>query len=173
MDDFRFIELATERYSCRKFTSQLVEDEKIELILKAASLAPTAVNFQPQRIIVVKSEEGLLKLKKGISPNLNPTLAFIVSYDKNNCWVREYDNKPSGEFDASIVATHMMLEASSIGIGSTWVMHFNPFVIKEAFNLDDDTIPVVILVMGYPDKEYSPSANHFKRKEVCEYTKYE
>ncbi|MBO7536545.1 MAG: nitroreductase family protein, partial [Bacilli bacterium] len=86
-----FLELAKSRYSCRRFSDRQVEDEKIEKLLEAARLAPTAVNFQPQRIIVVKSEEALNKLKKGISPNLNPTLAFIISYDKNACWVREYD----------------------------------------------------------------------------------
>ena len=166
-----FLELAKERYSCRRFSERIVEDEIIDKLLEAARLAPTAVNFQPQRIIVIKSSEAMLKLKKGISPNLNPTLAFIVSYDKNACWVREYDNAPSGAVDASIVATHMMLEATSLGLGSTWVMHFNPFVIEEEFELDDNIIPVVVLVMGYPAVDAAPSANHSKRKDVKEISK--
>ena len=166
-----FLELAKERYSCRRFSERIVEDDVIDKILEAARLAPTAVNFQPQRIIVVKSSEAMLKLKKGISPNLNPTLAFIVSYDKNTCWVREYDNAPSGEVDASIVATHMMLEATNLGLGSTWVMHFNPFIVKEEFELDDNIIPVAVLVMGYPALDASPSANHNKRKETKEFCK--
>ena len=166
-----FLELAKERYSCRRFSERIVEDEIIDKLLEAARLAPTAVNFQPQRIIVIKSSEAMLKLKKGISPNLNPTLAFIVSYDKNACWVREYDNAPSGAVDASIVATHMMLEATSLGLGSTWVMHFNPFVVEEEFELDDNIIPVVVLVMGYPAVDAAPSANHSKRKDVNEISK--
>ena len=168
-----FLELAKKRYSCRKFSDRLVEEEKINAILEAARLAPTAVNRQPQRIIVVKSAEAMMKLKKGISPNLNPTLAFIVSYDKGECWVREYDNKPSGEVDASIVATHMMLEASELGIGSTWVMHFNPFVIKNEFDLGENIIPVAVLVMGYPDSDVVPSTRHYERKELSEFVKSE
>ena len=164
-----FLELAKSRYSCRRFSERIVEDEKIDKILEAARLAPTAVNFQPQRIIVVKSNEAMLKLKKGISPNLNPTLAFIISYDKNACWVREYDNEDSGTVDASIVATHMMLEATTLGLGSTWVMHFNPFIVKEEFELGDNIIPVVVLVMGYPAFDASPSANHTKRKEIKDF----
>ena len=164
-----FLELAKERYSCRRFSDRHVEDEKIDKILEAARLAPTAVNFQPQRIIVVKSSDAMNKLKKGISPNLNPTLAFIVSYDKNSCWVREYDNEDSGTVDASIVATHMMLEAANLGIGSTWVMHFNPFVIEEEFELEENIIPVVVLVMGYPALDAVPSANHTKRKEIKDF----
>ena len=168
-----FLELAKERYSCRRFSERIVEDEIIDKLLEAARLAPTAVNFQPQRIIVVKSSEAMLKLKKGISPNLNPTLAFIISYDKNACWVREYDGASSGEVDASIVATHVMLEAANLGIGSTWVMHFNPFVVEEEFELDDNIIPVVVLVMGYPACDATPSANHTKRKEINEFCKEE
>ena len=166
-----FLELAKSRYSCRRFSDRQVEDEKIEKLLEAARLAPTAVNFQPQRIIVVKSEEALNKLKKGISPNLNPTLAFIISYDKNACWVREYDGASSGEVDASIVATHVMLEAANLGLGSTWVMHFNPLVVEEEFELDDNIIPVVVLVMGYPAVDAAPSANHSKRKDIKEISK--
>ena len=168
-----FLELAKERQSCRRFSERIVEDEIIDKLLEAARLAPTAVNFQPQRIIVVKSSEAMLKLKKGISPNLNPTLAFIISYDKNACWVREYDGASSGEVDASIVATHVMLEAANLGIGSTWVMHFNPFVVEEEFELDDNIIPVVVLVMGYPACDATPSANHTKRKEINEFCKEE
>ena len=166
-----FLELAKKRYSCRKFSDRQVEEEKVNAILEAARLAPTAVNFQPQRIIMINSKDGLEKLKRSINPNLNPTLAFIVSYDKNECWVREYDSKPSGEVDASIVATHMMLEASELGIGSTWVMHFNPFNIKEDFNLAEDIIPVALLVMGYPASDACPSARHYEKKKLDEFVK--
>ena len=167
-----FLKLAKDRYSCRSFSERLVEEEKISAILEAGRLAPTAVNYQPQRIIVVKSDEAMAKLKKAISPRLNPTLAFIIGYDNDACWVREYDNHPSGEVDASIVATHMMLEASSIGIGSTWVMHFNPFILEEQFELEGIT-PVVVLVMGYPAQDVTPSANHNARKGLEETVKYE
>lgn len=168
-----FIELAKSRYSCRSFSDKEVEKDKIDLILEAGKLAPTAVNFQPQTIIVVNSENSLAKIKKGINPKFNPAVAFIVCYDRNKCWVREYDNKPSGEVDASIVATHMMLEAKSIGLDSTWIMHFNPEIIKNEFSLGEDIIPVVILVMGYSAPDAIPSLNHYKRRELDDFVKYE
>ena len=64
-----------------------------------------------------------------------------------------------------------MLEAANLGLGSTWVMHFNPLVVEEEFELDDNIIPVVVLVMGYPAVDAAPSANHSKRKDIKEISK--
>ncbi len=63
-----------------------------------------------------------------------------------------------------MVATHMMLEAASIGVGSTWVMWFDADVTRKEFNLDDNLVPVVMLIMGYPAEDAVPSDNHDKRK---------
>lgn len=57
------LELLKKRYSVRKFDSRKVEKEKLDLILEAGRVAPTAVNFQPQRILVLQNEEALGKLK--------------------------------------------------------------------------------------------------------------
>ena len=59
-----FLELAKERYSVRKFSDKKVEDEKLELILEAGRIAPTAKNYQPQRTLVLRSEENIAKLNK-------------------------------------------------------------------------------------------------------------
>ncbi len=159
-----FLELAKDRYSVRKFLSREVEQEKIDKILEAGNVAPTACNFQPQVIYVIKSNRGLEKLQKCKFSHFGETLAFLVCYDEKKCWFRSFDNKPSGEIDASIVATHMMIEAWNEGIGSTWIMHFDPEAIKTEFDIPTNVIPVCLLVMGYPDKTYQPSKMHFENK---------
>lgn len=159
-----FLELAKERYSVRKFLSREVEQEKIDKILEAGNVAPTACNFQPQVIYVIKSNRGLEKLQKCKFSHFGETLAFLVCYDEKKCWFRSFDNKPSGEIDASIVATHMMMEAWNEGIGSTWIMHFDPEAIFNEFNIPSNIIPVCLLVMGYPDPSYSPTKMHFENK---------
>lgn len=159
-----FLELAKERYSVRKFLSREVEQEKIDKILEAGNVAPTACNFQPQVIYVIKSNRGLEKLQKCKFSHFGETLAFLVCYDEKKCWFRSFDNKPSGEIDASIVATHMMMEAWNEGIGSTWIMHFDPEAIVNEFNTPSNIIPVCLLVMGYPDPSYSPTKMHFENK---------
>lgn len=169
-----FIELTKARYSVRKFSSEQVKKDDLELILKAGHLAPTACNKQPQHIIVVDTTEGLSKLKKCTSSHFNCPLALLVCYDNTKCWVREFDGKNSGEVDASIVTTHMMLEAASIGVGSTWVMHFIPEAVIEEFSIPPHIIPVAILVMGYPAPEAHPSSSHNKvrdEKEIIHFYK--
>ena len=168
-----FIDLAASRYSARSFEKTPVPDDKIALILEAGRLAPTACDNQPIGIIAVKSEEGLAKLRKCTECHFGAPLAFIVCCDKNVCWKRSFDGKQSGDIDASIVATHMMLEAADIGIGSTWVMYFIPDAVRTEFDLPENIDPVAILVMGYPAGDCVPSKRHTQRKPLTELVKYE
>ena len=115
------IELMKERYSVRIFDKKNVEDEKINMILEAARLAPTACNFQPQKILVIKSKESLQKMKLCTPYTFDAPLIMLICFDKNISWKRKIDNVDMGGVDASIVATHMMLEISNLGLGSTWV----------------------------------------------------
>ncbi len=163
-----FINLCKERYSVRSFASTKVEDKKIDYILRAGQLAPTACNKQPIKIYMLRSDKALETLQKCKFSHFGETLAFIICYDKSECWVREFDQKGSGEVDASIVATHMMLAAWNQGIGSTWIMHFIPEAVSVEFSLSEDIIPVCILVMGYPSQNAAPSPSHDDRKSITE-----
>lgn len=165
-----FLELAEKRYSVRGFKEIPISQTIIDKILMAGNAAPTAHNNQPQEIIVVKSQKGLKTLKKCTECHYNAPLAFIISYDKDKCWKRSYDDKISGDIDASIVATHMMMAATELGIGSTWIMYFIPEAIKVEFQLSDNIEPVAILIMGYADA--GPSQEHLNRRDLKEYVSY-
>ena len=78
----------------------------------------------------------------------NPPLNFLVCYDKETSWTRGNDGHDAGEIDAAIVATHMMLAAKSVGLGTTWVGSFNPKDVKEQFNLPENYVPVAFLPTG-------------------------
>ena len=159
-----FLELAKKRYSVRHFTDEKLPEDVIGRIVEAGLVAPTACNKQPQKIIVVNTDEGLTKLKKCSECHYNCKTAIIVCYDEKLCWQRSYDNKSSGDIDASIVTTHMMLQACEEGVGSTWVMYFIPDAIKAEFELEKGVEPVAILVLGYPDEESKPSNQHIDKK---------
>ena len=109
-------------------------------------------------------------MKKCTECHYHAPLAFIVCYDKDKCWERAYDHKNSGDIDASIVATHMMLAAADLSIGSTWIMYFIPEAVRVEFGLLDNVEPVAILIMGYMDA--SLSETHFKRRDLDEYVSY-
>ena len=155
-----FLELATDRFSVREFSSRPVEDEKIEKILLAAKVAPTAVNYQPQKLYVIKSPEAVKKLS-GFRNIFGAPLAVIVCYDDTLSWKNGKDNgHDCGEVDASIVTTHMMLQAWELGIGSCWIGSFNPKEVSEAFDIPNNEHPVAILPLGYPAEGCRPSDRH-------------
>lgn len=155
-----FMTLAKSRYSVRKFKPDAIEAGKVAAILEAGKVAPTAVNYQPQRLLVVQSEEGREKLKKVTPCHFDCPLAILVCYEENTAWHRPYDNKCSGDIDAAIVTTHLMLEAKALGVGSTWVMKFDPDAARQEFHIPEGWEPTAILVMGYPADDAEPSPRH-------------
>lgn len=154
-----FIENATKRYSVRKYTDQKVEPEKLEKILEAARVAPTAANLQPVHLLVVQSPEGLEKIAKGARLYGAP-LAIIVCADHKKAWVRPFDQKQTTDIDASILTDHMMLAATELGLGSLWICYFKPDVIKAEFDLPDHLEPINLLAIGYADGEAADPNRH-------------
>lgn len=163
-----FLDLAEKRFSVRQFNGVKVEQAKIEQILRAGQVAPTACNNQPQKIYVMNGENSLARLKKCTQCHFNAPLALLVCSDTSICWKRPFDGKSSADVDASIVTTHMMLEAAELGIGSTWVMFFEPDKIKAEFNLPENCEPISLLVMGYAAKDAQPSPRHGSVKPLSE-----
>ncbi|MDR1129853.1 MAG: nitroreductase family protein [Prevotellaceae bacterium] len=162
----KFIELATKRFSARKYTARKVEPEKLQQILEAGRIAPTACNSQPFKLLVIESDEGLEKLKKAYKTPDAP-LAIIVCSDHEQCWKRPFDQKKSGDIDASIVTDHIMLQAAELGLGSVWVCNFDPEIIREEFKIPGNLEPVNLLFAGYSADE-APNPRHFIRKNMNE-----
>ncbi|MDO4286317.1 MAG: nitroreductase family protein [Eubacteriales bacterium] len=167
------ITIAKKRMSVRSYTDKKVETEKLEKILEAAHVAPTAANLQPVHLIAVQSEEGLAKIGKAANIYGAP-LAIIVCADHNKAWVRPFDKKQTGDIDASILTDHMMLQATELGLGSVWVCYFKPDVLSREFNLPANLEPVNILVIGYSDEE-AADTNRFdtQRNPMSQLVSYE
>ena len=168
-----FLKLAADRYSVRKFVDTHLEKEVIDKILEAGHLAPTGCNYQPQRILVMNSDESLSKLKNCTKCHFNAPTAMLICYNKDECWTRKYDGHTSGIIDASIVTTHMMLEASTLGVGTTWIMHFDPFAMRKEFEIPENYEPVALLVMGYPAEDAKPLNLHSEFRPLDEVVSYD
>ena len=158
-----FLDNAKKRYSVRSYKSQKVEQEKLDLSLEAARVAPTAANLQPVRLIVVQEKEGLAKIEKAANI-YNAPLAVIVCADHSTAWTRPFDKKQTGDIDASILTDHMMLQASELGLGTVWVCYFKPDILSQEFNLPANLEPVNILVIGYADEEPADPDRHGKTR---------
>ena len=170
-----FEKLITKRYSVRKFKPEHLPQETVDKILEAGHKAPTGCNYQPQRILVLNTDDSIAKLKNCTKCHFNAPTAMLVCHNKNESWVRKYDGALSSSVDAVIVTTHMMLEAHNIGIGTCWVMHFDPVAVGETFNIPDNIEPVALLVMGYPAEDAQPLDLHSQFRpmnEVVFYNKF-
>lgn len=168
-----FITIAKRRCSIRSYTGQKVEAEKLDKILEAAHVAPTAANLQPVRLIAVQSAGGLAKIGKAANVYGAP-LVIIVCADRSKAWVRPFDQKQTGDIDASIITDHMMLQATELGLGSVWVCCFKPDVLCKEFNLPADLEPVNILAIGYAGEGFSDPERHSQtRIPVSELVSYD
>lgn len=168
-----FLDLAKERYSCRYFdTEKQIEQEKIDKILEAARIAPTGRNSQSQRILVLTDKKELEKLSGCTQYGWGAPLVMVVCYDKNESWKRTCDGADGGIIDMSIITTHMMLEVTNLGLGSTWVGAFDPAKAKEIYNIPENYEVVAILPIGYPSEQAHPSRLHNDRKEINEIAFY-
>lgn len=167
-----FLELAADRYSVRSFSDKPVEQEKIDLILKAAQLAPTAVNFQPQMIYVLKSEAALNKINRLCRCIYGAPLVFLICSDERKTWKSQTEpGYSAGEMDCSIVCTHMMLEAWELGVGSVWVRLFDVKKVAKAFDLPPYIKPICLLPVGYSSDDCVPYAPwHNVYRDISEFT---
>ncbi len=167
-----YFELIKKRFSVRRFKKEKLSRAELDQILAAGHLAPTGCNNQPQRIYVLESDAAIEKLKSCTKCHFDAPNALLVCYNKDEAWRRKYDGKSCGVADASIVATHMMLAAADIGVGTTWVMHFDPVAIAERFELPASIAPVALLVMGYPAEDAKPMDLHFACRPIEDTVSY-
>lgn len=156
-----FLSLAKSRYSVRNYKDTQIEKEKLGKILEAGHIAPTAKNQQSPRIYVIQSKEGIEKIRALTKCAYNAPTVMIIAYEESEQYFNEMEEEiSSGQQDASIVATHMMLEAASLGIGSVWVDVFPNTKTAKEFNLPPTVKPVCLMPMGYAADDAKPSPRH-------------
>jgi nitroreductase len=175
-----FMDISRMRVTVRQFSNQKVEQEKVDKIIEAGRWSPTAVNYQPQRILVLDTPDTLSRVKEFCTFGFDKKyaeltkecadethgknvyyygapLVLFVCYDKTACWKHPQNGKISGETDATIVATHMMLEAASIGLGSVWISYFDEEKARQLLQIPNDYVPVCMLYIGYKADDFVPN----------------
>lgn len=165
-----FAELTRARYSCRHYLDRVVEPEKLQAILEAGRIAPSACNNHPSRVIVCDTPE--LREKAGIASGrfhrdgsvFGAPLVLLVCAKTDDAWVREYDGMNASRIDTSIVVDQMMMQATELGLGTCWVCHFDPQAAIKEFNLPEGLYPISMLTVGYASDEI---ASPEKREARC------
>lgn len=160
-----FMELAKSRYSLRDMSDKKISDKDLTKILEAGRIAPTAKNSQSQRVLVIKSEDALNKMRECTPSHFHAPVICVVSYDTkiSSTCDNPIGGESYGEVDAAIVATHMMLQATELKIGSSLVATFDTEKIKEYFHFPETIKPVILLLLGYPGEKGQPGVFHERR----------
>lgn len=168
-----FMKLATSRYSVRKFSDKALEDEKLQAILEAGRIAPTAANNQPQRIYVLQSDKSIAKANEVSKCIYGAKTVLVVAYDANEDWKNPtQDGIHSGQQDASIVACHMMLAAEELGVASVWVNAFANDEVARVLGFPESERVVMMLPLGYAAEDAKPAKWHTDKKPLEETVRY-
>ena len=167
-----FKEVIKNRFACKKFCDRKIEPEKLEAILEAGRLAPTAKNLQEQHIYVVQSEAALAKIDKATPCRYGALTVLVVAFDKNSVYTYPGEKRTSGIEDASIVATHMILAAADEGINSCWLNSFDPEKLAQDLGLPENEEILMVMDLGYAAEGAGPLAKHFSRKPLAETVSY-
>lgn len=173
-----FTEVISRRYSCRKYDSRQISEQHLTEILEAGRLAPTAKNLQEQHIYAVQSADKLAIIDKHTPCRFAAPTVLVVTYDKTNVYTYptaigpDSDHRQSGIEDAAIVATHMMLAATNVGIGSCWLNCVHIDDLHAELQLPENEEIVMLLDLGYPSEDATPRPMHFSRKPLTDTVTY-
>ena len=170
-----FIELAKRRYSCRNYDFRPVEKDKLELILEAGRIAPSAVNYQPWHFIVIQEKENLRKVHDVYHREWfqDAPYLIVVCGDHNQSWKRKQDGKDHCDIDIAIAVDHMTLQATELGLATCWICNFDKEKTIETLNLPSYLEPIVILPVGYPLDQPDPFRHGEKRKTIQDIVSFE
>ena len=122
---------------------------------------------------MLNTDESIEKLKGCTKCHFNAPCALLVCHNREESWKRVYDGALSSPVDAAIVTTYLMLAAQNEGVGSCWVMHFDPNAMRETFNIPENFEPTALLVMGYPSDDAKPFDLHYKSRPITDTVFYD
>ena len=169
-DNMEFKDVINERYSVRGYLDKEVEKEKLEYVLKAATIAPTGVNAQPFKVYVIETAKYQEELKEIYAAEWfrqAPYVLCVVAI-KNKAWTRPWDMKNIADIDATIVMDHMILAATDVGLGTCYIGAFKKNRAQEFLNLDENEEAVLFTPLGYGNAEPRDTP----RKKLDEFVTY-
>ena len=165
-----FAALIRNRYSVRAYKPDAVEEDKLQQVLEAARLAPTAANRQPFQIVVIHTAGREAALRRIYDRDWfvqAPLVVCACGIPAQN-WVRR-DGKNYNDVDVTIAMDHLILAATDLGLGTCWIAAFDPAAAREVLGLPEGVEPVAFTPLGYPADELRPKV----RKALSELVRYE
>lgn len=167
------IENIMTRTSIRQFKEQPVEQEKVDIMLKAAMAAPTAVNLQPWHFIVITDKKAIGLLSGNQPTNAPLLIAVCGNTDKTTM---ENGNKLPDFWVQDVLAAteNLLLAAHALGLGAVWTGVYpvmeRTAEVANVLNCPPNIIPLAVVRIGYPDEAPEPK-DKFKEENIS-YNKF-
>ena len=165
-----FEDIIRKRTSVREFSDKKIEKDVLDKILEAGRLAPTAKNNQPIKIYVVSSDEGVAKIDKASRCRYGAPTVLIICGNKDEAYHK--GDYTTYEMDSCIVGTHMMLEATNLGVDNIWVESFDEAILREEFDIPNEFTPVFLMPLGFKTEDCPMNPLHGTRKALEEIVEY-
>jgi len=138
------------RYSCRSYAGRPVEREKLECILNAARLAPSAKNLQDWRFVVVTDGQKRRRLAEAANNQMFVAQAPAVIVACSNSDYVMRCGQAVGPIDVAIALEHVALEAAELGLGTCWIGSFYPEKVREVLEIPPEIAVIELMTVGYP-----------------------
>ena len=138
------------RYSCRAYLDKGIEQDKLDCILEAARLAPSARNTQDWRFVVVTDPDTKRKVATTTNrPEVFEKAGAIIAACSNSDYVMRC-GQAIGPIDVAIALEHISLQATDLGLGTCWIGSFDSGKVRQILAIPDDINIVELMALGYP-----------------------
>jgi nitroreductase len=161
------LEAIRKRYSCRAYLDKPLEQEKLDIILEAARLAPSAKNMQDWRFVVVSDAETKSKVAACTNrPDVFEKAGVIVTACSTTDCVMKC-GQPAGPIDVSIALEHISLQAAELGLGTCWIGSFDAAAVRKILEIPEDVVIIELMTIGYPAVSQRQPSREPIEKIVC------
>ena len=144
------LEAIRRRYSCRAYRDKSIEQEKLDCILEAARLAPSARNTQDWRFVVVMDRDTKRRVAATTNrPEIFEKAGAMIAACSNSDEIMRC-GQAIGPIDVAIALEHICLQAADLGLGTCWIGSFDAGKVRQILGIPDDIIIVELMALGYP-----------------------
>ena len=178
----KFLELVQSRQSDRAYLDKPVEKEKIERILEAARLAPSACNAQPWKFVVVTDPEKRMQIADATASKILAMNHFtkqapvqLVLVEENANFTSSVGgmltNKHYPHIDLGIVASHICLAAADEGLGSCMIGWCDEKKVRKVLDIPRNKRVMLVILLGYSAQKLREKKRKSK-EEIVSWDKY-
>jgi len=155
------------RYSCRAYLDKPIEREKLDAILEAARLAPSAKNLQDWRFVVVTDTQTKLRLAEAANNQTFIACAGAIVVACSVCDQVMRCGQPIAPIDVAIAIEHICLQAAELGLGTCWIGSFYPDKVRPILGIPPKVAIIELLALGYPADPWRQPKRESIDKIVC------